>query len=65
MNDRHRRVMRNMKRDNHDEYVRIIVVGKIARGIKSTVEGAYRGVISFFKVKCKPIKWHKANKRWK
>lgn len=65
MNDRHRRVMWNMKRDDHDEYVRIIVVGKIARGIKSTAEGAYRAVISFFKVKRKSIKWHKANKRWK
>lgn len=64
MNDRHRRVMRNMKREQPSKY-KLTVVREMIKSVGLSAENCLGQLPRFLRqMKRKPIKWHKSNKRW-
>lgn len=61
MNDRHKRVMRNMHRDD----IRLWWARRMSESFKTASISAVDSP-SWFRLNAhrKPIKWHKSNKRW-
>lgn len=64
MNDRHRRVMRNMKRDDPKRRW-MILFNAMAREVGLSAKEIYAAIAIMTKKKPMPIKWHKQNKGWK
>lgn len=63
MNDRHRRVMRNMKRDDPKRYLWTNIKAMVSGAGMSTKE-ICAAIAIMTKKKRKPIRWHKSNKGW-
>jgi len=64
MNDRHRRVMRNMKRDDPKRYLWNILK-EMASGVGMSAKEICAAITIMTKGKHKPINWHKSNKGWR
>lgn len=64
MNDRHRRVMCNMKRDDPKRYLWANLKAMVS-GAGMSAEEICAAIAIMTKKKRKPIKWHKSNKGWK
>lgn len=71
MNDRHRRVMRNMKREHPRRYM-YIKTNESFKKFGISAKNALNLFAQFFQKKSqpsnhtyvKPIQWHKSNKGW-
>lgn len=63
MNNRHRRIIRVMKREEHGRYVVLNCIREVGV-ILLDFSQALTKLLKRKSIKQKPVKWHKQNKKW-